>query len=329
MPEISVIKHQTLEDKLQEAIGRFSVTADKVQAIADSVSLWHDTIFHQKWNVLIGEPGSGKTALMIHCAADMALEGYDVLYFNLDAGAADLKYYQHHAETHNYRLLAAMDVGQSDEQMAEILLAHTQLDDLTNTVFILDTLKKFTDPVNKKVCKPFYAGLRQLTMRGGTVICLGHTNKYKDESGKLIYEGAGDLKSDCDVMAMLYQAKNDDGSMTISTEFEKQRAPVKPKTFNLSESRDLALAGEWQNVREEGHKERQEAKDTPTIEYIRSQIWGAPKSQSELVTLCKSGNMGGRNTVLRILRTYEGKHWTSHHAYSRNNERLYGIDDSC
>lgn len=315
------------KDKLQKEIERFSVTAEKVKEVEESVSLWHDTIFHQKWNVLIGEPGSGKTALAIQAAADITAQGFDVLYFNLDAGAADLKHYQQHAEKHGYTLLAAMDVGQSDEQLAELLEMHKEDADLSNTVFFLDTLKKFTDPLNKAVCKPFYRSLRKLTMQGGTVVCLGHTNKYRDDDGKLIYEGSGDLKSDSDVMALLYQVKNDDGSMSISTEFEKGRALVQRNTFHLSAEREVSLAGEWRDVREESQQGKQEAADRPVIDFIRDKLWGKPLNQSEVVSLCSASGMGGRRSILRILKGYDGRYWQSQRSYE-HNEKVYGIDGS-
>ncbi len=50
-------------------------------------------------------------------------------------------------------------------------------EDLSDTTIIIDTLKKITDVISKRMSAGIYKMLRSLTGRGATVICLGHCNK--------------------------------------------------------------------------------------------------------------------------------------------------------
>ena len=56
-------------------------------------------------------------------------------------------------------------------------------------MIILDTLKKFTDLMNKKASSEFGKLARTFVGAGGTIIALAHTNKNKDEEGKGVTGG--------------------------------------------------------------------------------------------------------------------------------------------
>lgn len=104
----------------------------------------------------------------------------------------------------------------------------------------MDTLKTFTDVISKHESKRLYQKIRAITARGGTVIALGHTNKHKKPGSQLIYEGTGNLKSDFDIMMFMYPSKQPE-QLIISTEFDKDRAKVKPHTFSIGPDRDVSL----------------------------------------------------------------------------------------
>jgi hypothetical protein len=76
--------------------------------------------------------------------------------------------------------------------------------DLSKSVIVLDTLKKFGDMMNKSKSKLFNSLLRTLTTKGITVVCLAHTNKHDDKDGKPIFEGTGDLRNDFDELIKLF-----------------------------------------------------------------------------------------------------------------------------
>jgi hypothetical protein len=104
--------------------------------------------------------------------------------------------------------------------------------DLSNVVIVLDTLKKFVDVIEKRAAKELYSLLRGLTVRGCTVVLLGHCNKHLDKEHRTIYEGTADLRNDLDEMIYLDAQKNPTGSaLSITTRPDKVRADIKPRSF--------------------------------------------------------------------------------------------------
>ena len=200
-----------------------TVTDEQVREIEESTPLWNDTIFHQKSHIWIAPPNGGKNTVATTAARELVNQGFEVLYINLDAGAADLKGYQAAASRDGYSLVAPLLEGSAESDCVGLIEALTQAEDLSAVVVFMDTLKKFTDVISKHESKRLYKKIRTITVRGGTVIALGHTNKHKDSDGQLIYEGTGDLKSDFDIMMFMYPLNNlSDSSFPLSSA-KKQR----------------------------------------------------------------------------------------------------------
>jgi hypothetical protein len=65
-------------------------------------------------------------------------------------------------------------------------------------VIILDTLKKFTNIMDKKLASDFGKQMRMFVTNGGTIIMLAHTNKNRDADGKVVFSGTSDIVDDVD-----------------------------------------------------------------------------------------------------------------------------------
>jgi hypothetical protein len=302
-----------------------TVTDEQVREIEDSVSIWNDTIFHQKLHAWIAPPNGGKTTIATAAARELVRQGFEVFYINLDAGAADLKYYQTAASNDGYSLIAPLAEGSSEEDCVQLIEALSNDNDLSAVVVFLDTLKKFVDVISKYEAKRLYKKLRAITVSGGTVVALGHTNKYKDSDGQLIYEGTGDLKSDVDIMMYLYPTKESD-RLVVSTEFEKERARVKPHTFSIDEDRIVSLEGQYINVREVENQRKREEADMDTVYSIRKLLELKPLNQGTIVTECRAADIGSQKLVKRILKAYEGRYWYSDRARYNNELRYFLIN---
>ena len=302
-----------------------TVTDEQVQEIEDSVSIWNDTIFHQKLHVWIAPPNGGKTTIATAAARELVRQGFEVFYINLDAGAADLKYYQAAASNDGYSLIAPLAEGSSEEDCLQLIEALANDSDLSAVVVFLDTLKKFVDVISKREAKRLYKKLRSITVSGGTVVALGHTNKYKDSDGQLIYEGTGDLKSDVDIMMYLYPTKESD-RLVVSTEFEKERARVKPHTFSIDENRVVSLEGQYLNVREVENQRKREEADMDIVYSIRKLLDAKPLNQGTIVSECRAADIGSQKLIKRILKAYEGRYWYSDRARYNNELRYFLID---
>lgn len=302
-----------------------TVTAEQVREIEESTPLWNDTIFHQKSHIWIAPPNGGKTTIAIAAARELVNQGFEVLYINLDAGAADLKYYQAAASRDGYRLIAPLLEGTSEDDCVGLIEALTEANDLSGVVVFMDTLKKFTDVISKRESKRLYQKIRAITVRGGTVIALGHTNKHKDSDGQLIYEGTGDLKNDFDIMMFMYPSKQSE-RLVISTEFDKERAKVKPHTFSIGPDRDVSLEGEYINIREIENQRLREEADKKVVDFIRDLLAEKPVNQSEVISACKESGVGGPKPVTRILRAYKDRYWGCERSYQNNELRYFLIN---
>lgn len=98
---------------------------------------------------------------------------------------------------------------------------------------ILDTLKKFVSVMDKKSSADFASLIRRFVMKGGTVLCLAHTNKRPNADGKPIYGGTSDIVDDFDCSYILSAVKADDdpNGRTILFENHKRRGDVAQRAY--------------------------------------------------------------------------------------------------
>jgi hypothetical protein len=164
--------------------------------------------------------------------------------------------------------------------------------DFSKDVIVLDTLKKFTDMMNKTRAKDFYSLVRTLTAKGMTVICLAHTNKYDDADGMPIFEGTGDTRNDCDELIYLIPVKNSDGTITVSTLADKTRAPIKDISFIITADREVQLLDEHIDTLAISEYQRNLEKDIEVIAFVLDHIRLISKSVTELVTISKDVKVG-------------------------------------
>ena len=163
---------------------------------------------------------------------------------NADVSGGDAKQMVYDAKAQGFTLmLPDMKAGMSMDSVVERLILMNEVDaDYSGIIFIFDTLKKMTDVINKTRAKELYKTLRGLSAKGMTIALLCHTNKYTDSDGKPIFEGTGDLRTDVDELIYLIPKKNDDGSMTVSTNPDKVRGAFEPITFEISPDRKVTQA---------------------------------------------------------------------------------------
>jgi hypothetical protein len=88
--------------------------------------------------------------------------------------------------------------GFNTKEVLPLMSALVEHKQANSAVIILDTLKKFTDLMEKKAASEFGKIARMFVSSGGTLICLAHTNKHKDHEGKSFYTGTADIVDDAD-----------------------------------------------------------------------------------------------------------------------------------
>jgi hypothetical protein len=189
------------------------------------------------------------------------------------------------------------------------------------TIFIFDTLKKMTDVIAKSKAKGLYQTLRGLSAKGMTIVLLSHTNKYKDLDGNYIYEGTGDLRTDVDDMVYMIPIKNDDGTMTVSTNPDKVRGTFEPITFEISADREVTVLETFIDVATIKRAEEQREKDETVIEAITEAIEKGESKLTEITSYCAEHYEIGWRIVDRVLNRYRQpplKLWDRQKGFQKN-----------
>ncbi|MDN7136381.1 AAA family ATPase [Pseudidiomarina terrestris] len=255
--------------------------------------------------VIAAKPNSGKTTLAIHLAAEMVRKAKRVFYINADVGASGIEFYQEHADTYGYHLIAPDFVNglTPTKILVHFESAVKSNQDLFGEVIILDTLKKFADMMNKADLKDKLDRFRKLTARGATVILLAHTNKNDNENGEQVYEGTGDLRSEVDELFYLESNKRDDGSLIVTTRIDKSRSKVKELSFLINSEREVTLSEDSQKLQEQLRIAKEIETDKEAIDCLTSLLSQGDSNQKDLIDGCFHNGIPVR-TAKRVLNKY-------------------------
>jgi ABC-type Na+ transport system ATPase subunit NatA len=200
---------------IDSMISDYAVTEADVAGIKETAFLYKQVLPRGHMIAIVGLPGSGKTTVLEFIASQI---NGKVLFITADISVGDIPEARRRAIKGGYTLICPdIKVGKSMDDIISDLTALSRSNaDLTDNVLIIDTLKKLTEVISKGASATIYKMLRALTVRGATVICLGHCNKYPDMQGWPVYEGTSDLRSDFDELALLHACKGDYGQVTVS-----------------------------------------------------------------------------------------------------------------
>ncbi|SMC59752.1 AAA family ATPase [Polynucleobacter kasalickyi] len=293
-----------------EGILEMEVTDEIVSKIADAKFAWKELFPQGHLIILVAKANGGKTTFMTHVAGEMVTNGYKVLYVNADAGASQIKEYYQHAKDNGYKLINFDLTNGSSETVINQLENMAIADyDFSDTVIILDTLKKFCDLMQKTSSKVFYTLLRTLTAKGMTVICLAHANKYDDKEGMPIYEGTGDTRNDSDELFYLIPVRNPDGTMTVSTNTThttaKSRAKLKDISFTITADRKVEILNKHIDTLVLSQYQRDLENDSEIVNFILDRIEFKSLSVTELHDFSKNNQLGySRKDLETVLKRY-------------------------
>ena len=286
------------------------ITSEMIESMEDAQFAWRRLIVQGHLIIIVAEANGGKTTIMTFISAQLVRDGYKVIYINADASMSNLKEYANQGQRDGYVVINPDLSNVSTDEVISLLREMSKSDeDYSKTVVILDTLKKFADLMQKSKAKEFNNILRALTTKGVTVICLAHTNKYKDADGKPVFEGTGDLRNDCDELIYLIPAKNPDGTKTVTTNSDKVRAEIVDMSFKILPDRSVVVLPGVVDTAAMAKEQKSFIEDAELIEFISSRIREYSKSKPELAKLAKeAGVESNRRTVFSVVDRYcQGK----------------------
>ena len=180
-----------------------------------------------QWTTLYAAPNGGKTLLTLWMLIQQVkageIDGSKIYYVNADDHYKGQVEKLELLEPHKINVLLPNHNGFDTDKLIQLIGQLTKDKQAMGQVIILDTLKKFTDLMDKKASSEFGKLARTFVGAGGTIIALAHTNKNKDDEGKGVAGGTSDIMDDCDC-AFLIEGRGPDGHNKYRAIFDNRKA---------------------------------------------------------------------------------------------------------
>jgi len=296
--------------------------AMKKQMLEDKPIL-DDLALMGQWTVFYSKPNVGKTLLILwminRSIAQGHIKGSDLFYVNADDTHKGLVGKLKMAEDSGFNMLSPGYKNLKAEMLTSILLGMIKDGKASGKILILDTLKKFTDLMDKKKSSQFAEIMRQFVLHGGSVITLGHTNKHRGSDGKVIHSGTSDIPDDADCAYTLDIVTDDKftgervvkfenfknrGDVAIEVSYKYDASPKISYERRLNSISKLETS-EIENAEKYRKLEKVFFKNKDVIDEIKTAL-EKPMKQNELIKTVNENSGFGRNKINRVLREHRG-----------------------
>lgn len=314
--------------KLPFSMSAFSLSGQskvmESKMLADRFVLDHIAILGQA-TVIYAKPNTGKTLLVIWMLIESIksgrIDGKDVFYINADDDYKGLVFKTGLAEQYGFEMLAPGHNGFESAALQGYMRQMIDDDTARGKVIILDTLKKFTDLMNKKTGSEFMCRAREFVAHGGTLIMLAHTNKNRDADGKAVFGGTSDIIDDCDCAFILDEIAKTATTKQVLFENLKSRGIVASElafSYSVEEGRhyqhrldsvEPADKGSTEQAKKDKIIADKRAKDKPAIDAITETIEQGITLKTDLIrTACEDSGVS-RRVLIKALDDYTGSLW--------------------
>jgi len=169
-------------------LARFSLRglhSELVKQAEETTPLLGQIALKGQATVIYAAPNTGKTLLTLHLLSDAIQRGRvnpaHVYYLNLDDTFNGLLEKLKIAERLGFNMLSEGFGGAERFKVRaffDVMREVIRMGRSRDTVMVLDTLKRFTNLIDKTTSSQFTALMREFVMNGGTLIALAHTNKH-------------------------------------------------------------------------------------------------------------------------------------------------------
>lgn len=295
--------------------------------------------------VLFAGPNTGKTLICLKLLSDAFHQGLlneDVYHINLDDDYTGATTKAKLGLDNGFRVIIPEKFSHPLENFRELINLLVKSGAADKTIFILDTIKKFADVMDKKAMSAFITECRKLTSAGGSIIALAHTNKITNDESKVVPGGTSDLLDDCDCAYVLYISnvdKTDEGLRHYVTfEQRKARGPsVHEALYSYVVNDDGDYSRLFDSVRNESPEaveqskklaqiKKDQSEHADLIQAIQSILGHGEAAQTAIINGVKLVTSASRNDVKKCLKRWnipedEGGLWKARPG--NNNATLY------
>lgn len=316
--------------------------AMRSKMMADKYVLGRIAILGQA-TAIYAKPNSGKTLLTLHLLIESVaagnINGADVFYINADDTYKGLVQKLELAEKYGFWMLAPGHGNFDSDMLLRILQKMIEEGTATGKVLILDTLKKFTDIMDKRVSSNFGKVMREFVSHGGTLIMLAHTNKNRDTNGKVVFSGTSDIVDDADCAYTLDATDTGSDTKTVLFENFKQRGDVAREvayTYSTTEKQNyldlLESVCELDEAKKQAHQDHARIvqmleRNTDIIEAITEALDSGVCLKTELIDQASKASGISKPKIGKALDAHTGKEWQSGHRWyvtkAEKNAKIY------
>jgi hypothetical protein len=275
-----------------------------------------------------------------------SISGEDIYYLNSDDTLRGLTTKAELAAQHGIKMLASGYNGFKNSHLAVMLEQLTARDEAKGKVLILDTLKKFSDLMNKTESSAFNEIMRGFVSKGGTVIALAHTNKARDADGKVIFQGTSDTVDDADccytldvvnsaddsfrgtkmtTKTVLFENFKARGDNTDKVSYQYTKVEGEPYSALLDSVKPVdELEAAQAEIR--GRIDRKLAEHAEEIQLILDAIADDTRTTDKIVSFLMGEGIS-RARAKKVLKEHTGDNFSEGHRWKvergEKNERLY------
>jgi len=197
----------------------------------DDTFIIQDMAIQGQSTAIYAGPNTGKTLfIMKEITAAIAqgnFNGDDLLYINADDTYKGLVQKIKIAEDAGFHMACPGHNGFKSTDLVDMLAEFTEKDTAQGKIIILDTAKKFTNLMDKKIASEFGNVVREFVGKGGSVIMLAHVNKHKGADGLSIAAGTSDIADDADCVYIGDVKVDSDCERVVQWRNTKSRGDVK------------------------------------------------------------------------------------------------------
>lgn len=263
--------------------------------------------------VIYAKPNTGKTLLTLHMLITAIEAGNispdDVFYINADDTYNGSIIKGDLSDQYGFHMLVPGEEGFTEKHLARLMMYAVDEDNASGKIIVLDTLKKFTDLMDKSVGSKFMHLVRMFVAKGGTVIMLAHVNKHKGADGKAVHGGTSDVIDDSDCAYILDEVEVDEhGTRLVKFENSKKRGQVAETVFYAYDKNEHDYVALLDTVRERDDLDKSykgvkiNDAEVEIINCIEAYLWEAQEAlQKDIVAHVMDTTGLGKRKIITVL----------------------------